>query len=113
MAADVAGIDADLVDAFFGAAQGQLIVEVNISHQRNMDGLPDGTDGGSGLHIRHSHTDDLTSGRFQRMDLGHGGSHVGRIGIAHGLNGHRGAAAHGHAAHTDLLAHGITYCLLK
>ena len=49
--------------------------------------------------VRNSHPDDLTSGGLQFLDLCHGSIHIVGLCIAHGLNGHRGSAAHGYLSH--------------
>ena len=105
MRADVAGVDADFVHALGGAPQRQPVVKVDIRHQRDMDGLFDGTDGGGGLHGGHGHPDDLAPCLLQTQNLRHGGGHILGGGAAHGLDGHGRAAADDHAADVHLSAH--------
>ena len=107
LAADVAGVDADLVDAALRAQQRQLVVEMDVRHQRDVDTRLDGRDGPGRLLRGDRHADDLTPRLLQPQDLLHRGVHVLRGGIAHGLDAYRRAAAHGHAAHHDLSAHRI------
>ena len=105
--ADVAGVDTDLVHPLADALQGQAIVKVDVRHQGDVDAAADGADGPGGVHIRHRHPDDLAPGPLQAEDLGDGTLHVLGGGIAHGLDADRRAAAHGHGAHMNLLAHGL------
>ena len=109
MGADIARVDADFIHPLLHAAQRQLIVEMDVCHQRDVDGPADSADGIGGRHIGHGHADDLAAGRLQRANLGHGGRRIGRFRVAHGLYRNRGAAAHRHGAHLDLLAHGFTF----
>ena len=80
---------------------------MDIRHQRNMDTRLDGRDGPGRLLRGDRHTDDLAPRLLQPEDLRHGGLHILRGGVAHGLDAHRCAAAYGHAAYHDLLAHRI------
>ena len=105
LGADVARVDADLIYPLRRTAQGQAVVEVDIRHQRDVNGLFDLPDGGGGLHGGYGHADDLAARALQPQDLGHGGGHILGGGAAHGLNGHRCAAADDHAADVHLLAH--------
>ena len=57
------------------------------------------------VRIRHGHPDDLAPGRLQAEDLAHGGLYILGGSIAHGLDGHGCAAAHGHGTHLNLLTH--------
>src|SRR5689334_217630 len=41
VAADVAGIDADLVDRVIESGQGHLVIEVDVANQRNVDPATD------------------------------------------------------------------------
>ena len=72
---------------------------MNISDQRNVDLLLDFINRLRRGLIRDRHPDDLTPGGLQLFDLGHGGGHIIGLCIAHGLNGHRSATAHGDLPH--------------
>ena len=100
---DVARVDAHRVAPGGHALKSQLVVKVDVHHQRDMDLLPDGAHRSGRRHVGHRHPDDLTARGLQPEDLLHRGFHVVGAGIAHGLDGHRRAAAHGHLAHHDLL----------
>ena len=106
--ADVAGVDADGVDALLRAAQSIAVVEMDVRHHGDVDALLDGAYRVGGRLVGNGHPDDLASGLLQLEDLGHSGLHIVGLGIAHGLNGHRGAAAHGDSAHQDLSCHALT-----
>ena len=104
---DVTGVDAYFVDTALHAQQRQLIVKMNVRHQRNMDAGLDGRDRPCRLLRGNRHPDDHAPRLLQPEDLLRRGLHVLRDGIAHGLDAHRRTAAHGHAAHHDLSAHRI------
>ena len=53
LAADVARVDAQAIDAQLGHAQGDLVVEVNVGHQRYAHLLLDTTKGPGGVHVRY------------------------------------------------------------
>ena len=103
--ADVAGVDAHLVAPRRNAFQGQPVVEVDIHHQRDGNALPNGAHGPCGGPVGHRHPDDLAARRLQAPDLLHGGRHVVGAGVGHGLDAHRGAAAHRNAADQNLFCH--------
>ena len=96
---DVAGVDADGVNTPFGALQGVFVVEMDVSNQRDVDLFLDLINCLRRGLVRDSHPDDLTSGGLQFPDLGHGSGHIVGLRIAHRLDGHRSAAAHGDLPH--------------
>src|SRR5690606_8810805 len=75
-ATDVARVDAQAVNAQFGNAQGDPVVEVDIRHQRHSCLLTDLTEGLGGLHGRHRYPDNVRAHRFQLLDLGYRGGDV-------------------------------------
>ena len=103
--ADIAGVDAQGVDPPLRTRQGEFVVEMDVGDQGNADLLLDFVHGLCRRLVRDGHPDDLASGGLQLLDLGHGSGHIVGLGIAHGLDGHRGAAAHSHPAHHQLLCH--------
>ena len=103
--ADVAGVDAQGVDAPLRAFQRVLIMKVDVRDQGDGDLLPDFVHSLRGRLVGDGDADDLAARRLQGVDLGHGGRHVVGLRVAHGLDGNRGAAAHGHAAHHETLRH--------
>ena len=107
--ADVAGVDADGVDALLRTAESIAVVEMNVCYQGDMDTLLDGAHRIGGSLVGNSHPDDLAPGLLQLEDLGHSGLHIVGLGIAHGLDGHRGTTAHRHSTHKDLFCHTLTY----
>ena len=106
LSADIAGVDADGIHATLRTGNGVLVVEVDVRHQGNVDPLLEPVHRFRRRLVRNGHPDDLAPGLFQGQDLAHRGRHVVRLGIAHGLNAHRGAAAHRHAAHHQSFGHG-------
>ena len=107
LAADVAGVDADLGCAALGCCDGQLIVEMDVSHQRQRTFLADFCEAPCALHVGHSETDHLTARSVKLADLLQRACHVGGLGVEHGLDDHGGAAADGHTANIDLSGHKV------
>ena len=103
--ANVAGIDADGVDAPLCARQGILVVEVDIRDQGDRNLFLDPVHRLCRGLIRNGNADDLASGGLQRVNLRHGSINLIRFRIAHGLDGNRSTAAHRHGPHYQLLCH--------
>ncbi len=93
-AADVAGIDADFVRTVLHGGDGHLVVEMDVSHQRDMNLAFDLGQRPGGLPVRHRTADDLAARLLQPVDLRHGGLDVLGPGIRHGLDQDRAAAAY-------------------
>ena len=91
---DIARVDTQAVDAKFGYAQGDLVVEVDIGHQRHTHLLLDSAEGFGGIHIRHRDPHDVCAGIFQATNLRHGGGHIIGVAVGHALHGDRRIAAH-------------------
>ena len=107
LAADIAGIDADLAGTAFCCGNGQLIIEMDIRYQRQRAFPADLSKGSGCFHIGHSQSCDLASGRSQCPNLGKGTFHISGFGIEHGLNHHRGTAADGDSSNLYLSCHNI------
>ena len=103
--ADVAGVDADFGGAALGGQNGQLVVKVDVRHQRQGAFLADFGKPPGGLPVGHRQSDDLTAGSGQLFDLVQGALHIRGAGIQHGLNGHGSTAADGHIPHKNLSGH--------
>src|SRR5690606_20890531 len=99
---DIAGVDAQAVDAFFRDRQRDLIVEMNISHQRDIDPLADFTKRIRRLHGRHRHPYDIHAGIFHATDLANGCIHITGFGIGHRLDADGRIATNRDIAHHDL-----------
>ncbi len=95
---DVAGVDTQTVHTQFGHAQRDLVVEVNVGNQRYLDQLLDTTKGLGCVHVRNGHPHDVHTGRFQTVDLGHGGRYIVGVAVGHALHCDRGIATHRHRA---------------
>ncbi|CCX37078.1 putative uncharacterized protein [Clostridium sp. CAG:1013] len=95
---DVAGVDTDLIDAGSHCFQGQLVVKMDIRHQRDAYLLFDGGDQGHSLFIGDSSPEDLTARLLQTHRLGHTARNIRGGHIEHGLHRHRRAAANSHAS---------------
>ena len=91
--ADVAGVDADLVDAALGAHQGQAVVKVDVSYQGHVHLLLDPVDRQGGLLVGDREAHDIRPGRAHGTDLRYGGLDVPGLGVAHRLYGNRCIAA--------------------
>ncbi len=100
--ADVAGVDADLVDAALGAEQRELVVKVNVRHERHVHPLLDLVDGKRGAGIGHGKAHDLAARGTQRLDLRDGRFHVPGLRVAHRLHRNRGSPAYRQISHFDL-----------
>ena len=104
---DVAGVEADLVDAGLDSLQCPLEMEVYIGHDGDGHTRKDFLEGGRVLAFRDGHADDLGAGGGQFVDFGHAGVDVVGIASGHGLNGDGRIAADGDdsvqlVAHKDL-----------
>src|SRR5207302_7518173 len=73
VAADVAGVDADLVDGVVHRRQGHLVVEVDVADERNLDLPPDLAQHGGVFGLGHGDADDLAAGFFEAADFGEDG----------------------------------------
>ena len=103
--ADIAGVDADGIDPPLCAHQGVFVVKVDVRDQGDGDLLADLVHRFRCRLVRDGHPDDLAARRLQGVDLGHGSRHVVGFRIAHGLDGHWGAAAHRHLTYHETLGH--------
>ena len=103
--ADVARVDAELFAAVLHGGDGQPVIKMYVCHKRQVDPVHDVPDRPGRVHIEHGGADDLAARRLQPVYLLYGGLCVPGVRVGHGLDGHRGAAAHGHAAHKDLSRH--------
>ena len=90
---DVARVDTQAVDPQLGHAQGDFVVEVDVSDQRHLDQLLDLAEGLGSVHVRHRDADDVDAGSFQTVDLRHGGRDVVGVAVGHALHCDRGIAA--------------------
>ena len=108
LAADIAGVDTDLGCAALGSCDGQLVVEMDVSHQRQRTFPADFCEAPCALHVGHSETNHLTTRCMELADLLQRACHIGGLGIEHGLDDHGGAAADGHTANIDLSGHKVT-----
>ena len=101
--ADVAGVDADFMDARLRRGEGEPIVEMNVRDDRDRRRLDDLRQSLGGLPVRDGETDDLAAGGIEALDLVDGRLRVGGAGVAHRLHRDGSAAADEHAADVDLL----------
>ena len=100
--ANVAGVDPDLRRAAFRSGNGQLIIKMNIRHQRQLRLFADFRKPPSCFHIGYRQPGDLAAGFFQLPDLVQRTGHVRGLGIQHGLNHHRRTAANGNISNHNL-----------
>ena len=96
--ANVAGIDAQLVDAVLHRRQRQLVVKVNVGDQRHRAAVHQRAHGFRARLVVHGDADDVRARDRQRADLRERRLHVRRVRIGHRLHGNRRAAADEHAA---------------
>ena len=102
LASDVSRIDPEGVHPVLRGLEGQSVIEVDVGHKGNGNGLPDFADGNGSRHVGNGHAHDVASGLLQALDLGDGGPNVIGPGIGHGLDGNRGIATNGHVPDPDL-----------
>ena len=100
-AADIAGIDADLVRAVFHGPDRHPVVKMDICHQGDMDPLLDLTDGQCSFFGGACAADDLTARLLQTKNLGNSGLHIFGGGIGHGLDQDRISSADHAVADAD------------
>ena len=105
LAADIAGVDADLGGTAFGSGDGQLIIKMNIRNQGQRAFLADFSKATGSFHIGHCQACNLAAGRSQLADLLQRTFHIGGSGIKHGLDYHGSTAADGNSTHNDLSCH--------
>src|SRR5262249_44434649 len=79
VAANVAGIDADLVDGMVERGQRHLVIEVDIANERELDPPLDLAEDGRILRLGHRDANDLAAGHFQAVNLGQHGLDVVRV----------------------------------
>src|SRR5690606_26577053 len=102
LTADVTGVDAQAINAQVSHPQGDLVIEMDVRHQRHVDLLADFAKGFGGLHTRHGYADDVGTDGFQLANLRDRGRHVAGLGIGHALHRNGCIAANQHRAHADL-----------
>ncbi|CDN42671.1 hypothetical protein BN871_BS_00280 [Paenibacillus sp. P22] len=85
-AADVAGIDADLVHPVLDRQQGKPIIEVNVGDERNMDAALDLLDRFRRFLVVDRNPDDLAAGFLQTEYLRYRRFHIRGLGRAHALD---------------------------
>ena len=101
---NVARVDADFVDARGGGFQGQLVVEVDVGHQRDGNGLFDRRDQVMYRgHVGDGHAEDLTASLFQGLGLADASRDIRGGCTEHGLDGNGRAAADFYASGAHLL----------
>ncbi len=99
---DIARVDPQAIDAQFGHTQRDLVVEVDVGHQRYLDLLLDPAKRLGGVHVRHRNPHDIDTGGFQAVDLGDGCGHVVGVAVGHALHRNRGIASDRYRADPDL-----------
>ena len=102
--ADVAGVDAEAVDAGLERGEGEAVVEVDVGDDRaGADGALDLRERGGRGGVGHGEADDVRAGleAGERLRGGRGG--VPRVGVRHRLDGHRRAAADLDGADADAM----------
>ena len=99
---DIAGIDADFINAALRGHQCQAVIKMDIRHERHIRSLPDRFQRLGGTHIRNRKADNVAPRRPQRTDLGKRGFRIPGFGVAHALHRNRSTAADFQAADSDL-----------
>src|SRR5690606_1819913 len=99
---DIAGVDALAVDAPFRHRQRDLVVKVDVRHQRHIDPLAEFTEGIRRFHGRHRHPHDIHPCIFHATDLADSCVHITGFGIGHRLDADGRIATNRDIAHHDL-----------
>src|SRR5258707_3299678 len=102
LAADVAGVQAQAVHALLEGNEGELVVEVDVGHERDADLPLDLAELLGGVAHGHRAPHDVATRGLQRPDLEQRRLHVPRVGLRHRLHGDGRAAAHLDAPELDL-----------
>src|SRR5262249_34552894 len=102
IAADVAGVDADLVDRVVHGGQGHLVIEVDVADEGDLDAATDLAEDGGVLRLGHGDTHDFATGLFQAVNLGDRRLDIIGIGRGHRLDPNRVAAADDLIANANL-----------
>ena len=98
---DVAGIEAQAVDARFERGQRQTVVEVDVGDQGNAGAFPDLPERRCGRPVGNGQANDLGARPLQAADLGRGRPDVPGVRLGHGLDDDRRAAPDDDAADLD------------
>ncbi|MNJ58349.1 hypothetical protein D3C77_539780 [compost metagenome] len=85
-ATNVARINPHFIDPVLDRKQSQLIIKMNIGHQRYVNLFLDFLDRRSSFLIVHRHADQLTAGFFQSKNFRYRSGNVSCFGGAHALN---------------------------
>ena len=102
LAADVARVEAQGVDALMDGLERELVVKVDVRDERHRDLAQDVAEVLRGLHVGHGETHDVATRCLQGADLGDGRFGVRRLRIRHRLHGDGRPAADGDLADVDL-----------
>ena len=99
-----AAVDTQAIGTQLGHAQRDLVVEMDVSHQRDGGLLLDAPESLGCLHGRHRYAHDIGAGVLEIPDLGDGRVHVRRFGVGHALHADRRVAADGDPSYHDAAA---------
>ena len=102
VAADVARVDADLVDGMIQCGQGHFVVEVDVADERNVDAPFDLAEHTRVFGSWHRDAHQFTAGLFQSEDLSHGGFQIVCLRRGHRLHNNRIVAADAQRTNADL-----------
>ena len=103
--ADIARIDADFGGTGFCRRNCQLIIKVNICHQRQRTFFYDLSKSSGAFHIGNSKTNDLATSSFQLTNLLQRRGNIRGLGVQHRLNHNRRAAANLYITYNYLSGH--------
>ena len=92
--ADVAGVDAYLIDTALGGFEGEAVIKMDIRDERDAHLLLYRGDGSGRLHIRQRDAHDVRARGLHGLYLRDRRVNVPGLGIAHGLHGDGRAAAY-------------------
>ena len=104
IAADIARVDTQAIDAIGGDFQGDAVIEVNVGNERHADLGADFAKRLGRVHAGNGDAHDVGARAGQRGNLGHGSGHIAGFGIGHALHADRGAPPHRHLSDVNLTA---------
>ena len=85
VAADIARVNAKLMSARLSRCDGQLVVEMNVGHNRDAGPRDDVAQRGGSISTGDRHTHNVSTGGCGGHDLGHSSCDIAGVGVGHRL----------------------------
>jgi hypothetical protein len=100
----VSGVEAQTIYPLFKGFEGQAMVKMDVGNQRNADLFFYFPEVFRGVSIWNSNPDNLATLPLSKVDLGHSGGYISRIGLGHRLDSNRCSAPYGNRTDKQLPA---------